>query len=76
MVATVTVGTAPIGVAITPDGQQVYVTNDSDGTVSVIATATNTVVATVTVGTAPWGVAVTPDGTHAYVGTKVPALSR
>ena len=44
-----------------------YVTNSVDNTVSVIDTATNTVVATVAVGTCPAGVAVTPDGTHAYV---------
>ena len=36
-------------------------------TVSVIATATNTVVRTIPVGGNPIGVAVTPDGTHAYV---------
>ena len=39
-----------------------YVTNFSDNTVSVIDTATNTVVATVAVGNGPEGVAVTPDG--------------
>ena len=45
-----------------------YVTNfDTAGTVSVIDTATNTVVATVAVGSLPTGVAVTPDGTHVYV---------
>ena len=35
--------------------------------VSVIDTATNTVVATVPVGSAPFGVAVNPAGTFAYV---------
>jgi len=39
-----------------------YVTNFSDSTVSVIATASNTVVATIPVGANPYGVAVTPDG--------------
>jgi len=37
------------------------------GTVSVIETATNTVVATIPVGFHPFAVAVTPDGTRAYV---------
>jgi YVTN family beta-propeller protein len=60
------VGNYPYGVAVTPDGKHVYVANGS-GTVSVIATATNTVVATVAVGNYPYGVAVTPDGKHAYV---------
>ena len=44
-----------------------YVTNQSDGTVSAIDTATNTVVANITVGVIPVGVAITPDGTQAYV---------
>ncbi|MGH7966148.1 MAG: YncE family protein, partial [Candidatus Binatia bacterium] len=44
-----------------------YVTNHSDGTVSVIDTATNMVGPTVTVGGSPGGVAVTPDGQFVYV---------
>jgi YVTN family beta-propeller protein len=44
-----------------------YVTNVDDNTVSVIDTASNTVVATIPVGGFPDGVATTPDGTHAYV---------
>ncbi len=40
----------PRGVAITPDGAFAYVTNGASNTVSVIATASNTVVATVGVG--------------------------
>jgi YVTN family beta-propeller protein len=45
----------------------VYVTNAASNTVSVIDTATNTVVTTVGVGNTPEEVAVTPDGKHAYV---------
>jgi YVTN family beta-propeller protein len=33
----------PMGVAVTPDGEKVYVANLSDNSVSVINTATNTV---------------------------------
>src|SRR3989304_24158 len=64
VVATVAVGTNPLGVAITPDGARAYVTNSGGGanSVSVIDTATNTVVATVGVGSSPFGVAITPDG--------------
>jgi YVTN family beta-propeller protein len=40
----------------------VYVTNDASNTVSVLDTATNTVVATVPVGFQPAGVAITPEG--------------
>jgi YVTN family beta-propeller protein len=67
VVATVPVGSAPGGVAITPSGAFAYVTNGIDNTVSVIATATNTVVATVPVKNFPFGVAITPDGAFAYV---------
>ncbi len=42
-------------------------TNAESDTVSVIATASNTVVATVPVGVEPRGVAITPDGAFAYV---------
>jgi YVTN family beta-propeller protein len=48
--------------------QNAYITNSGDGTVSVIDTATNTVVGSpITVGTAPFGVAVTSDGSKVYV---------
>jgi YVTN family beta-propeller protein len=57
----------PFGVAVTPDGSKVYVTNLLSNTVSVIATATNTVSATIAVGDHPEGVAVTPDGSKVYV---------
>jgi YVTN family beta-propeller protein len=67
VVATVGMGNEPAGVAVTPDGKQVYVTNFNSNTVSVIDTASNIVVATVGVGLGPVGVAITPDGKHAYV---------
>jgi YVTN family beta-propeller protein/autotransporter-associated beta strand protein len=61
------VGTSAVGIAITPDGKFVYVTNTGDNTVSVINTATNTAVDTIPVGTGPGDVAVTPDGKFIYV---------
>ena len=49
-------------------GTRVYVTNQSDGTVSVIDTTNNNAVsATITVGSGPRGVAVTADGSRVYV---------
>ena len=66
-VATLTVGTLPIAIAITPDGTKAYVSNAQDNTVSVIDTASNTVVVTLTVGTFPTFIAITPDGEQAYV---------
>ncbi len=44
-----------------------YVANTGSDDVSVIATASNTVVATVAVGIGPSRVAITPDGAFAYV---------
>jgi YVTN family beta-propeller protein len=50
------------------NAQNAYITNVSDGTVSVIDTATNTVTATITVPSPNlWAVAVTPDGIKVYV---------
>src|SRR5205085_2307918 len=43
-----------------------YVANQVDNSVSVIHTATNTVVATVGVGSGPQGVAITPAGTRRH----------
>ncbi|MBS0628471.1 MAG: beta-propeller fold lactonase family protein [Verrucomicrobia bacterium] len=44
-----------------------YVTNTSDGTVSVIDTDTNIVVTTIVVGNSPQAVAISPNGNYAYV---------
>ncbi|MDA7843932.1 beta-propeller fold lactonase family protein, partial [Pontimonas sp.] len=65
--ATITVGSGPRGVAVSPDGTKAYVANWAIGTVSVINTTTNAVDATITVGSNPSGVASSPDGTKVYV---------
>ena len=65
--ATVSVGDGPRGVAVSPDGDTVYVANGSSNTVSVINASTNSVTDTVSVGDAPYGVAVSPDGDTVYV---------
>jgi YVTN family beta-propeller protein len=57
-------------VAVTPDGSHVYVTNVASDSVSVIATANDTVTATIPVGNSPAGVAVTPDGSTVYVANE------
>jgi len=44
-----------------------YASNISNNTVSVIDTATNTLIATIPVGVAPFELTITPDGTRAYV---------
>ena len=68
--ATVDVGTCPGGVAVSPDGSKVYITNEYSSNVSVIDTATNSVIATVDVGNSLWGVAVSPDGSKVYVANE------
>jgi serine protease len=64
-VTSITVGTIPYGVAVSPDGSSVWVTN-LGGTVSRIATANNAVTS-ITVGAFPYGVAVSPDGSSVWV---------
>jgi YVTN family beta-propeller protein len=65
------VGTSPVGIAVTPDGTKAYVTNANSSSVSVIATATNTVVGSpIPVGNLPQGITVTPDGTKVYVANR------
>ncbi len=62
--------------AVTPDGTRAYVTNNVGGTVSVIDTATNTVIdGPIDVGGLPLTVAVSPDGTRAYVANSPGTVS-
>lgn len=67
LLTTISVGTHPSGVAVSPDGLKVYVANYSSNNISVIDVSSNQVIATVSVGANPWGVAVSPDGTRVYV---------
>jgi YVTN family beta-propeller protein len=61
----------PNGIAITPTGQYIYVTNEYDESVSVIDAATKPVVfASIPVGKYPQGVAVAPNGEYAYVANE------
>ena len=63
----ITVGSDPSGIAVTPNGEDVYEANEQSGNVDVIDTATNAVVATIPVGSAPEGIVIAPDGQNAYV---------
>ena len=59
-VATIDVdGSGPRDVTVSPDGNQIYVTNDRSDTVSVID-ASNTVIDTIFVGDAPFDVVFSP----------------
>ena len=60
-------GANPFGVAVSPDGTRVYVSNNGSGTVSVINTTTPTpTVSSVAVGSQPFGLAISPDGSIVY----------
>ena len=65
----ISAGGGAMGIAVTPDGAKAYVINSSDKTVTVIDTATDTVITTIEtgIGTAPQSIAMHPSGSYAYV---------
>lgn len=63
----ISVGINPYGLAITPNGQYVYVANQGSNTVSVINAATNLVIKTISGFDNPSSVTINPAGTKAYV---------
>jgi YVTN family beta-propeller protein len=70
--APISVGTHPASVAIAPDGRTAYVSNELDGTVSVIDTVTDSVIgAPIAVGSNPAGLALTPNGATLYVADEL-----
>lgn len=69
------VGSHPSGLAITPNGQYVYVANIGDNTVSVVSTATHKVVQTISGFNQPYTVTINPAGTKAYVANSAPTAT-
>jgi|GEM_PF-2320159 len=69
VVDTIPVGADPIGLALTPDGGTLYVSNWADGTISVLRTSDNEVVETIYLAPddGPHSTAITPDGQYLYV---------
>ncbi|HKE84359.1 MAG TPA: bifunctional YncE family protein/alkaline phosphatase family protein [Vicinamibacterales bacterium] len=78
VVKSIDVGLHPTGMALSPDGSRLYVTNANSDTVSVIDTATDSVAKTIHVGhlgpgrvpilgSSPNAVTVSPDGRTLYV---------
>ena len=67
--AYVPVGADPAGIAISPFGNRVYVTNSNGSSVSVIDATNNTLLRTIPVGAQPFGIAVNPQGTKVAVAT-------
>jgi YVTN family beta-propeller protein len=66
--ASISVGTTPLDVAVSPDSQRVYVTNNGSNTVSVINTASNVVIANVPVSAGSiTNLEVSPNNSQVYV---------
>ena len=67
IIANISVGLDPIGVAVDTSNGYVYVTNSGSNNVSVINGATNTVIANIAVGSMPYGVAYDSSNGYVYV---------
>ncbi len=69
LVTAIPVGANPQGMALNPSGTRLYVANNSGDSVSIVSTATNTVIGTIALApsSAPNGVVVDPSGTNWYV---------
>ncbi len=59
-------GDSPVAMCMTPDGSYLYVVNHAAGTVTVVSTASNTVVTNIPIQIKPWGICISPDGSHVY----------
>lgn len=64
---TITVGSHPVGVAISPDASKAYISNSGAASLSVIDLASRVVTNTVSVGNNPGGISVSADGSQVYV---------
>lgn len=68
VVDSITVGSRPLIPGLSPDGTEIWIPNQGSNTVSIIATATRSVVGTITdVDSGPHAVLFHPDGSHAWV---------
>jgi YVTN family beta-propeller protein len=56
----------PVGVAVSPDGETVYVAMGRANAVAVIDAGTRRVKRTIPVGRRPWGIIVSLDGRYVY----------
>jgi YVTN family beta-propeller protein len=71
VVGVVTVGRAPRGIALSPDGRQLYVTNAWSDSVSVIDTTSLKVMQTLATGFEPSGIVVDRSGETLYVANRL-----
>ena len=70
VIGTINVGDYPSGIAVSPDGSQIYVTYIYSNYIY-FQYHFNALTATVAVGVSPIGVIVSPDGTKAYVTNSI-----
>jgi len=75
VIANISVGSNPGGIAYDSSNGNVYVTNFNSNSVSVINGATNKVIGRIAVGSNPWGVAYDPSNGHVYVANSNSTVS-
>ncbi len=66
----IVVGSNPLALAATPNGQKLYVVNQGDNTVTIIQTTDGTVLNTMAVGTSPVGAVASSDGQFIFVANR------
>lgn len=66
-IATVSVGSEPHSVVVSPTGRVAYVSNNADSSVSAIAVATASLISNIPVQSGPRGMAFNKDGSRLYV---------
>ncbi len=64
------VGDGPIGLAVTPDGRTLYVSNEQENTVDVIDLFSQQIAWTIPVSAGPTGLAISPDGQYVYIACR------
>jgi len=69
--ATVNVGSAPVGIAALPDGTRFYTANSASNDVTVVSATSFSVLKTVAVGQNPVWIASEPTSTKVYTANKV-----
>ena len=69
-VATVSVGEGPVGIAVNPNTNMIYVVNQISNTASVIDGKTNAVIKNIQTGMNPAGIAVNPNTNKIYLVTR------
>jgi YVTN family beta-propeller protein len=65
-------GPSNFGLAITPDGNKVFVCNGYSNDISVVSTSENRVIGTIPMKSTPVGIAISPDGKIAYITERQP----